>query len=53
VVDPVGFNDKGCEDPKVYTKSFCIKFTELLQPDSDVTEYLCNENEKDQSRIKK
>src|SRR5277367_756421 len=29
-------------DPKVYTKPFSIKFTELLQPDSDVTEYFCN-----------
>ena len=25
------------DDPKVYTKSFSVKFTELLQPDSDVT----------------
>jgi hypothetical protein len=41
------------DDPKVYTKSFSIKFTELLQPDSDVTEYFCNENEKDQPHIKK
>jgi hypothetical protein len=40
-------------DPKVYTKSFSVKFTELLQPDSDVTEYFCDENEKDQSHIKK
>jgi hypothetical protein len=40
------------DDPKVYTKPFSIKVTELLQPDSDVTEYFCNENEKDQSHIK-
>jgi hypothetical protein len=39
------------DDPKVYTKPFTIKFTELLMPDSDVTEYFCNENEKDQSHI--
>lgn len=39
------------DDPKVYTKSFSITFTELLQPDSDVTEYFCNENEKDRSHI--
>ncbi len=39
------------DDPKVYTKSFSVKFTELLQPDSDVTEYFCNENEKDRSHI--
>ena len=40
------------DDPKVYTKSFSAKFTELLLPDSDVTEYFCNENERDQSHIK-
>jgi hypothetical protein len=39
------------DDPKVYTKAFSITFTELLQPDSDVTEYFCNENEKDRSHI--
>jgi hypothetical protein len=39
------------DDPKVYTKPFSIKFTELLLPDSDVTEYFCNENEKDRSHI--
>jgi len=40
------------DDPKVYTKSFSVKFTELLLPDSDVTEYFCNEDEKDGSHIK-
>jgi hypothetical protein len=40
-------------DPKVYTKPFSVKFAELLQPDSDVIEYFCNENEKDQSHIHK
>ena len=40
------------DDPKVYTKPFSIKFTELLMPDSDVTEYFCNENEKDGTHIK-
>lgn len=39
------------DDPKVYTKSFSVKFTELLQPDSDVTEYFCAENEKDRLHI--
>ena len=39
------------DDPKVYTKSFSVKFTELLHPDSDVTEYFCNENEKDRPHI--
>ena len=39
------------DDPKVYTKAFSIQFTELLVPDSDVTEYFCSENEKDRSHI--
>jgi hypothetical protein len=39
------------DDPKVYTRSFSVKFTELLLPDSDVTEYFCAENEKDRSHI--
>lgn len=38
-------------DPKVYTKAFTINFTELLVPDSDVTEYFCSENERDRSHI--
>jgi len=41
------------DDPQIYTRSFSIKFTELLQPDSDVTEYFCNENERDQTHIGK
>jgi len=39
------------DDPKVYTKPFSIQFTELLLPDSDVTEYFCNENERDRSHM--
>jgi hypothetical protein len=39
------------DDPKVYTKPFSVKFTELLLPDSDVVEYFCNENEKDQPHL--
>ena len=41
------------DDPKVYTKPFSVKFTELLLPDSDVTEYFCAENEKDRSHIER
>jgi hypothetical protein len=39
------------DDPKIYTKPFSIKFTELLLPDSDVLEYVCEENEKDAQHI--
>jgi hypothetical protein len=41
------------DDPKMYTKPFTIKFTELLLPDSDVMEYVCEENEKDVQHLKK
>jgi hypothetical protein len=34
------------DDPKAYTKPFTIKFNELLIPDTDITEFFC-ENEKD------
>ena len=39
------------DDPKVYTKPFSVKFTELLLPDSDIVEYFCAENEKHRSHI--
>jgi hypothetical protein len=38
-------------DPVVYTRPFSIAVTHLLQPDTDVLEYFCNENEKDQIHI--
>ena len=40
------------DDPKVYTKPFSIQFTELLLPDTDVTEYFCSENEKDGAHLR-
>jgi hypothetical protein len=39
-------------DPQMYTKPFTIKVTEELQPDSDLFEYLCNEDEKDRSHLR-
>jgi hypothetical protein len=64
-VDTVGFNDKSWLDgighphsevlhltERFHRRDFSVKFTELLLPDSDVTEYFCNENEKDGSHIK-
>jgi hypothetical protein len=35
------------DDPQYYTKAFTIQYTEDLLPDTDVLEYVCNENEKD------
>jgi len=40
------------DDPVMYTKPFTVKVTELLLPDSDVLETVCNENEKDAAHIK-
>jgi hypothetical protein len=39
------------EDPGAYTKSFSIKFTQTLTPDTDVIEGVCNENEKDRPHL--
>jgi hypothetical protein len=39
------------DDPKMYTSPFTIKFTLLLQPDSDILELFCNENEKDRVHL--
>jgi len=37
-------------DPEMYTKAFSFKFTELLQPDTDIQEWVC-ENEKDRAHL--
>jgi len=39
------------DDPVVYTKPFTVKITHLLQPDTDILEYFCTENEKDQTHL--
>jgi hypothetical protein len=39
------------EDLKTYTRPFTIKATELLVPDSDILESICNENEKDRRHL--
>jgi len=41
------------DDPKMYTKQFTVKTTEVLIPDSDVLEYACEENEKDRAHLGK
>ena len=40
-------------DPKYYTRPFSIKTGLRLIPDSDLLEYVCNENEKDRARLVK
>ncbi len=39
------------DDPVVYSRPFTIKVTHELQPDTDVLEYFCNENEKDRIHL--
>jgi hypothetical protein len=41
------------DDPKMYTRPFTVKVTEVLMPDGDVLESICNENEKDQAHLAK
>src|SRR5690242_20739421 len=40
------------DDPVMYTRPFTVKVTHELQADSDILEYICAENEKDNSHIK-
>ena len=40
------------DDPTWYTKPFTVKVTHLLQADTDILEYFCNENEKDRQHMK-
>jgi len=40
------------DDPKTYTKPFTVKYTNLLVPDSDILEYVCEENERDSRHMK-
>jgi hypothetical protein len=39
------------EDPKYYTKPFSARFTLTYQPDTDMIEYVCAENERDGTHL--
>jgi hypothetical protein len=39
------------DDRTFYNKPFTVKLTHLLQPDTDILEYVCNENERDRSHM--
>ena len=43
--------DVTIDDPRSYTKPFSIHYTLTLMPDTDVLEYICNENEKDRTHL--
>jgi hypothetical protein len=40
------------DDPKLYTRPFTVKVTHQLLADSDILEYICAENEKDDHHMK-
>src|SRR3989441_840345 len=40
-------------DPKYYTRPFTLKLPLRLMPDSDMLEYVCNENERDRRHLEK
>jgi hypothetical protein len=39
------------DDPKAYTKPFTVTFNNTLMVDTDLLEYVCTENEKDQKHL--
>jgi len=39
------------DDPKAYARSWMVRVTGDLMPDSDLIEYVCNENEKDSAHL--
>jgi hypothetical protein len=41
------------DDPRMYTRPFTITVAYDLQPDSDIFEMFCNENEKDRAHLAK
>jgi hypothetical protein len=45
--------DLSFDDPKYYTRLFSVQAELRLLPDSDLFEYVCNENEKDRVHIGK
>jgi hypothetical protein len=43
--------DVTIDDPLSYTRPFSIHYTQTLAPDTDILEYICNENEKDRAHL--
>ncbi len=39
------------EDPKAYTRPWTVKVTQRLMPDTDLIEFICNENEKSDAHL--
>jgi hypothetical protein len=41
------------DDPSMYNKAFSVKIGYLLQPDTDILEYVCAENERDSAHVRR
>jgi hypothetical protein len=41
------------DDPEMYTKPFTVKPSQILMPDTDLIEVVCNENERDRAHFVK
>jgi hypothetical protein len=39
------------DDPKAYTRPWTITITQLLLPDTELSEFICLENEKDAAHV--
>jgi hypothetical protein len=39
------------DDPKAYTKPWTIELTQRLAPDTELLDYICLENEKDDAHL--
>jgi hypothetical protein len=39
------------DDPKVYTEPWTVKINQMLQPDTDLIDFICAENEKDRQHM--
>jgi hypothetical protein len=40
------------DDPPMYNRAFSVKIGYLLQPDTDILEYVCAENERDSAHVR-
>ena len=40
------------DDPVMYTRPFTVTIPYVLQPDTDIIEYVCTENEQDKTHAR-
>jgi hypothetical protein len=44
--------DVTIDDPKAYTKPFTVRVNQQIQVDTDMIEFVCNENQQFRRRVK-